>query len=413
MSNWLQYFFLSFFSDKYTHEAHKRSLLNGFGCFFLSLIILLSLLFGGYMVAMPVHYRNANNYREAIYDILGDSNYIIQVEDGNFAFSDHQGTAVVINSFSQQVANNCELIIDTRDIDSIFTTFSVQYIKKDGTVLPYEKYLALPEDEQANYLFSVEYSDIPICFTDDLLSSFEQYLSTVKDEDVWQDYTDLLTRKQSLEENEYAVALYKLYVTAYYPSDVQALDLYSFAPTLRTYYDSLIKSSNTQFFVMYRDLIYTRFFGQGDICYTVTAPSAQIDTQSISDGDKAKEEAQIDQLITDAFLVSASTIFIEYIFNIVKLFSLLMIGALLISVLPWLLWKLIKDHKYAAYLTSFQILLLYTPVAAIIGGLTGFVLSWYVGRNTTYQVAVLCYMTVASCRMILYTLVTLFRGRSN
>lgn len=191
---------------------------------------------------------------------------------------------------------------------------------------------------------------------------------------------------------------------------MQALDLYTFAPTLRTYYDDLIANANeVAFFAMYNDFVYTRFFGDGDICYTVSASSADLNDRVLSRSSASETQAQIDRFIQDAFRSSANTILIEYIFNFVELSSLLILGSLLLAVLPWLLFKLTKNHKFAAYLTSFQILHLYTPMAAIIGGLAGFVLSWFAGRNTTYQIAALCYAAVVSCRMILYTMQTLYK----
>lgn len=404
MRDWLEYFFLSFFTDKNTHEAHKRSLLNAFGCFFLSLVILLGFLFGGYMAAMPAHYRNAIPYREALYEVLGNPDYIVKSENGMLSVTDQLGSAVVVNTFADQTESECELIIDTRDIKNIFVEFTVEYTSKDGAVLSYDAYLALADEEKADCTFSVTYTGVPITFTDNLLLSYEQYLDEINDEAL----PDLMERKQELSEEAYAVELYKLYVNAYYPADVQALDLYTFAPTVRTYYDDLIaKVNDAAFFAMYNDFVYTRFFGDRDICYTASASSVGLEDRVLSRSDVSETQAQIDRLIQDAFRSSANTIVIEYIFNFVKLCSLLILGSLLFAVLPWLLFKLTKNHKYSAYLTSFQILHLYTPMAAVISGFVGFVLSWFTGRNTTYQVAALCYAAVVSIRMTLYTLRTL------
>lgn len=196
MRDWLEYFFLGFFTDKNTHEAYKRSLLNAFGCFFLSLVILLCLLFGGYMAAMPAHYRNAVPYREALYEVLGNPDYIVKSENSVLSFTDQLGSAVVINTFADQTESDCELIIDTRDIKNIFVEFTVQYISKDGSALSYDAYLELADEEKTGYTFSVEYTDVPIAFTDKLLLSYKQYLGKINDEALH----DLMERKQELSE---------------------------------------------------------------------------------------------------------------------------------------------------------------------------------------------------------------------
>lgn len=410
MQNWLHYFFLSFFSDTYTHEAHKRSLLNGFGCFFLSLAILLGLLFGGYLLAMPAHYRDTCTYRQALYAALGDPRRIVKVENGTLSVSDLQNVPAVIAPTAPS-DEDCLIILDTRDIRNTFVAFTVSYIGKDGSELSYETYLALDDAEKSDYVFSVQYSDVPICFTQALLASYEQYLSTVTDEAIQSRYAELLASKQDTD--AYALALYELYVSAYYPAEVAALDLYAFAPTLRTYYDDLVAQAGSRpFFVMYDDFVYSRFYGAGDIVYTVSAPASQLDDQLLSCADEAETQLCIDRFLCHAFRATSNTIVIEYIFNFIRLSSLLILGGLLLTVLTWLLFKTTKNHKYAAYLTSLQILLLYTPMAAVVGGVVGFVLSWFAGRGTAYRVAVMCYAAVASCRMILYTLRTLLRERN-
>lgn len=409
MRDWLEYFFLSFFTDKRTQEANKRSLLNAFGCFFLSLTILLCLLMGGYMAAMPSHYRSADGYRQALYAVLGNADRIVKTENGFFSFTDEQNNAVVINTFADKNADACEFIIDTRDIQSLFVEFSIQYRHSDGTALSYEEYLALSEEERKNYTFSANYTNTPLAFNDELLSSYAKTVEGTENDELRQQYSELLDRKQELSQEAYAIALYELYVKAYYPADVQALDLYSFAPTLYTYYEHLTAQVGAaQFFAMYRDLVYSQFTGDGDIRYSISAAPEEMEDRLLSQQDENATKVCVNNFILDAFQASAQKILIEYIFNFVKLSSLLILGSLLLATLPWLLFKFTKNPKLSAYFTSFKILHLYTPMAALIGGLAGFVLSWSAGRGATYRVAALCYISVVACRLTLYTLRTLY-----
>lgn len=413
MRDWLQYFFLSFFTDKYTQEAHKRSLLNAFGCYFLSLAILLCLLMGGYMAAMPSHYHSAKEYRQAVYAVLGDSERIAKKENGFFSFTDAQNSPAVINTFRDQKNDVCEIIVDTRDIKNIFVEFTVQYTNEEGIQLSYEAYLSLAEEEKAAYTFSANYTDTPIEFSDDLLASYEQYLTAFENEEIQAQFTELLAKKPELERSAYVSSLYELYVKAYYPADVISLDLYSFAPTLYTYYEHLTaQAGDSQFFAMYRDLIYARFAGDGDIRYLISGVSGEMEDRLVSAQDAGTTQAAIDRLIADAFRSSAQTILIEYIFNFVKLSSLLILGSLLLAALPWLLFKATKNPKLSAYFTSFQILYLYTPMAAVIGGLVGFALSWSVSRSAAYRAAAICYIAVVVCRLTIYTIRTLYREKA-
>lgn len=412
MRDWSKYFFLSFFTDKHTYEAYKRSLLNGIGCFLLSLLILMLTLAGGYMAAMPTHLSNATEYKQTICDALSNTNCTIAIQDGKIsAFA--QNNAVVINTFTDTENTSCKIIIDTRSIKDVYTTFEISYVSKEGTTILYDEYLALDETAQKEYSLQVKYFDTPIQFDDALLASMENYLSGVTDATMQASYGDLLARKQAMEKLEYAVELYELYVCAYYPQEVQALDLYTFAPTLHTYYEDLIDQNRSEnFFVLYDDLIYARFYGEGNVFYSATASASQLKNHTIGD-DSENLSKQIDNLFCDAFNASAGIVLVEYIFNVIRFCPFVVIGAIVLALICWLILKSTKNNKFSSYATVFQILLLYTPASALIGGITGFVLSWFVGRSSAYATAMLVYVAAICCRTIAYTVCTLIRERKN
>jgi len=409
--DWLHYFFLSFFTDKYTHQAHKRSILNAFGCYFLSLIILAGLLMGGYMAAMPSHYSEADSYRQALYSVLGNTDHIIKIENGFFSFTDEQNNVVVINTLADETADTCEFIIDTRDIKNIYVEFSIQYTNQNGTTLSYEEYLTLSEEEKKDYTFSANYTDTPINFNDELLSSYAKTIEKTENDEIHKQYTDLIDHKQELSQEEYSIALYELYVKAYYPSNVQSLDLYSIAPTLYTYYEHLtVHSGDIQFFTMYRHWAYSRFVGDKDIRYLISGTPDRLGNHLLTQQDAEATKANIDRFIIRSFQTSGDRILLEYIFNFINLSSLLIIGSLLLTILPWLLFKIAKKPTLPSYFASFKILYLYTPIAAVISGFTGYALSWSAGRSTAYRVAVLCFIAIVACRLTIYTLRTLYRA---
>lgn len=413
MRDWLRYFFLSFFTDKQTHEAYRRSLLNGLGCYILSLAILLVALLCGYMASMPSRYNGAETYREAIYAALCRDNNKVTIDGEKISVCKSSGEALVVNTFTDE-NSDCHIIVDTREIKNVFTAFEVVYVGKDDKTVTYDEYLALSEEERNLLSFTVKYTDAPIEFTDELLSSYETFLESVEDETIKTDYADLAKRKTSLKKEEYAVALYELYVTAYYPKDVLSLDLYAFAPTLRTYYDDLVgKGRNESFFVIYNDLIYARFYGEGngDVCYTASASPSRLKNQATNLTDNEDSKAVIDGLYKNAFSASSTTIAIEYAFNLVRLSSFIVIGSLVLALICWLILRSTKNHAYSLYITVFHILLLYTPVSAVVAGLTGFTLSFFVGRNSAYLITALVYIAVAFCRMVTYTLRTFMKER--
>ncbi len=409
MQDWLKYFFLSYFSDKRTQEAHKRSFLNGLGCYLLSLILLLFTLFGGYTAAMPSHLNDATEYRNAVYSVL--NNNTITIDDNTISVHDQTDNAISINTIKDTQSNDCNIIIDTRDIKSTYTTFDIKYTKDDSAIT-YDEYLDLSKEDKASFTFTAEYSDTPIHFTDELISSYEEYLNSVDDESIQSSYLDILASKPSMNKDEYSIALYEIYVTAYYPEDVRSLDLYTFAPTLRTYYESLIDQNRSKsFFVIYNDLIYARFYGKNDICYTASASPSQLKDRTIISTDCSDINNLIDGLFKDAFSASSTTIIIEYALNLVRLSALIIIGSLVLALICWLILRSTGNYRYSAYITTFHILLLYTPFSALIGGLVGFISSWFMGRNTAYLVASLVYIVLLCCRMIVYTLCTIIRER--
>lgn len=413
MRDWLRYFFLSFFTDKQTHEAYRRSLLNGLGCYILSLAILLVTLLCGYTASMPSRYKYATTYREAIYDALCRDNNKVTIDDEKISVCKSSGEAVVVNTFTSE-NSGCNVIVDTREIKNVFTVFEIVYVGKDDETVTYEEYLTLPEEERATLSFTVKYTDTPIEFTDELLSGYETFLESAEDETVKTNYADLTERKTSLEKEEYAVALYELYVTAYYPKDVLSLDLYAFAPTLRTYYDDLVgKNRQKSFFVIYNDLIYARFYGEGndDVCYTASTSPSRLKNRAMNLTDNEESEAFVDGLYKNAFNASSTTIAIEYAFNLIRLSSFIIIGSLVLALICWLILRFTKNHAYSLYITVFHILLLYTPVSAVVAGLTGFTLSFFVGRNSAYLITALVYIAITFSRMITYTLRTFIKER--
>ncbi len=410
MRDWSKYFFLSFFTDKHTYEAYKRSLLNGIGCFLLSVLILMLTLAGGYMAAMPTHFSHATEYKQTICNALDNTNCTIAIQDGKISAL-AQNNAVVINTFTNDTS--CKIIVDTRSIKDVYTSFEISYANKEGATILYDEYLELDETAQKEYSLQVKYFDTPIQFDNALLASFENYLGGVGDATVQASYGDLLARKQTMEQSEYAVELYKLYVCTYYPQEVQALDLYTFAPTLHTYYEDLIDKNRLEnFFVLYDDLLYARFHGEDNVFYSASASASQLKNQTIG-GNSANLSKEIDNLFFDAFNASAGIVFVEYIFNVIRFCPFVIIGAVVLSLICWLILKSTKNNKYSSYATVFQILLLYTPASALIGGITGFVLSWFVGRSSAYATAMLVYVAAICCRTIVYTVCTLLGERKN
>ena len=392
---WLKYFFLSFFNDKYAEEAHKRSLLNSFLSLFLSLSIMCSMLFGGYCTSMDYHYEKDEDYRNKIYSILS-ANGQLNIENGKFSFVENQIPAVI-----NEISNEMVVITDTRDINSAFIEFTVTYIAKNGATIPYENYLLLDENEKAQYTFSVEYTNKLIDFNSEKIAGYESYILSQSSEEIKNQLSQLQNNDRA-----YPTKLYELFVKSYYPNEVIALDIYSFAPTLRTYYDDIVSKTNTEFFILYEDLLYTKF-QYDSISYIITGDPESMSDRAIS------SQHDIDDLIFDSFEQSKSYIIIEYIFNFIRLCPIIMMGCLVIAFVPWLFFKASKNSKMSAYLTSFKLINLYSLVASILSGIIGFILSWHFDRGQTYRIAILCFAVVITLRIVLYMVAQLIKLNKN
>ena len=70
MVNWLKFFFLSFFSDRYAKQAAERRMLNALACVLIALVLLFGGLLTGYVSSFGKHYAAATEFREFAYSVF-------------------------------------------------------------------------------------------------------------------------------------------------------------------------------------------------------------------------------------------------------------------------------------------------------------------------------------------------------
>ena len=231
MVNWLKFFFLSFFSDRYAKEAAERRMLNALACVLIALVLLFGGLLTGYVSSFGKHYAAATDFREFAYSVFAS--------DGNGVEFSIGGNKMSANKQVEKLTDGdgYALIIDTRPVRTTYDDFIAFCTDKSGARIDYAAWLALDEEQRKNYAFGIEYSGKAIDVAA-RAESYEQYFDTESaSEQAKAEFAQLKEQVNSnkITQVEYNNLLYELYVKRYYPS-MSNFERYGNAPTVRTYY---------------------------------------------------------------------------------------------------------------------------------------------------------------------------------
>ncbi|MDE6399017.1 MAG: hypothetical protein K2L51_06825, partial [Clostridiales bacterium] len=248
MINWLKFFFLSFFADRYAREAAERRFLNLLLGFVLSIVLIFGGLAIGYRLSFGTHYAKASEFKEFAYAMFNDAETFVSISADNGTLTAMPPAAQTVNSLTdgEYSLNGYMLIIDTRRKDQTYAEFDAYYATNDGMrKIAYSEWLALSDDDRAEYpVFGIEYKPTAV----DIQSrrgEYQAYFDGLETEDAqaYEKYAQLSAKLENDEIDiaDYDCALYELYAATYYPSFAE-YERYGNAPTLKTYYLNTVKT---------------------------------------------------------------------------------------------------------------------------------------------------------------------------
>lgn len=365
MKEWFKFIGLSFFSDKIAKQAPSRGLGNMFLAAVLSFVFLLLGLIMAYTLTFDANYSNTPELVATVERTLSADGAALEIKDG-YLYSDRIIDTVSNEEDRRNYYRGYDIIVDTRKADT-FDDFTAYCVSKSGNEITYEDYLELDADLKTLYKFKVKYSGNERVINDEWVERCEAFLDEKTDSKTVKAYEKVKEKTG----DEYAAAVYDLYVRSYYPS-LTAYETNGDAPKTRNFYYHNYGEREKILFV-FNDSMQGTFetdTGAKHIFYGYyrKMPNGKIGTSA----------AAVKGFISDSFdgaraftVYSAVTAF----FSVVPFIVLIVIAA---SVLLFCFTKLLKleELKFgAAAKTVFAFLAWSAVIAAIITFALGFLVS--------------------------------------
>lgn len=394
MSEWFKRFFLSLFSAKYA----KESVRNGFGNILLTAVlsvvfIFLGIFFGG-TAPFFAHYNGAEDFRGFLYNafIEQDGGITVTVEDG--VDISVGGEKALINTFTDENdakkygVNGYHLIVDSRNVASVYDDFTAYCTDADGNEITYEEYLGLGEKEKYGYRFAVRYSGNEKIITAEDVAEYTAYFNSLPDGDAKTQYNELADKKAETTAEEYNRSLYALYVKNYYPDMLQTVG--ENVPTLRSYYYGLTTGAERGYYCLFGDLqagAFGSYNGNTVVFGGVYRAGNGVNASGL---DEAQARGAVDKFIKNSFYGGLATSLVFELLNSVTLIvvtELIVVGAMLLC---FAVGKLKKSELCASFAKSAKLVASYAHAAALFAALTaicaGFVFSGTAVTVTAYAV---------------------------
>lgn len=427
MKNWLKFFFLGFFNDKYGKEAAKRSFFNVLLSLLLAIVLISGGITAGYAASFSKHYNNADSFREFLYAAFAsgnDSRINLKIQDGKLSAETPSGDS--LNGFIDDViysVNGYKLIVDTNPSATSFDDFTLECKDANGIEISYEDYRKLPETGQKNGSVVFKYSGKPLDVTAKQ-TEYITYLDNITNEangaysgEVAKSYRELNNKKNSgeISDKEYANEVYVLYAKNYYPSYSQ-IETFGDAPTLRTYYTQAQLIENEDKYLIILDDTFICSFTTEDgmtvnfASYYMGVADSVISSQDLSVGDM---HANIDRFVAKCFTGSSGLIFFVYIINTGNLLWLLALIILFLALIAFALSRFLHLEFGANYYKAVKIVGSYMFYSAVFAFLLAFILSFFCVRGTVFsvtEIAFACVLVVRSAILFVTEIVRKKRG---
>lgn len=394
MRTWFKFVFGGFFSNQILINNTHRRFMNALLAFFLAMIIHFLGLYWGAVSAFPLHLDRAEPYTMAIQRAF-DNGLVVEIDDG--VASSNQ----LVNTFENEVdalqykESNIDIIVDTRDIDSMFVTVMIKaWLNQEE--ITYDSYLVLSASELENALLDVT-------ITDDIIdlavfkAEAEAYLDLVTNpqnprfiSNIAIEY-NALSQNTNLSADEYNRQLYGIYAKVYYP-DLTEYN-YSVAPTMRDYYSSLA-SRDDQYLIITANSCVGSFLSN-NVPIDFNGNYTLID-------DFTSETDSTSRLLLDSFRSSHQVIALIYIINLLQVFPYVLLLWIILTVLVFALAKMAKLKPASDLFADLTIIGSLLLVTSAISGLVGYISNYFASKAIAYLLATLSLYLVFAIRSLFF-----------
>lgn len=219
----------SFFSDKIAKQAPSRGIGSILIAAVLAVVFLLFGLIAAYTLPFKANLKNTPELVATVERAFSADGAALEIKDGKLV-SDRIIDTASNDADRQKYYRGYDIVVDTREVGT-FDDFYAYCVSKSGKEITYEEYIELDEDTKTLYTFAIRYSGKERVIDDAWVSRCESYLDAATDEDTVKAYAEVKNKTG----DDYAAALYNLYVRTYYPP-LTAYETDGNAPKTRNYY---------------------------------------------------------------------------------------------------------------------------------------------------------------------------------
>lgn len=421
MKDWLRFFLLSFFSDKTSKEAQKRSYAN----FFLALLLALGFLwigfFGGNMFPFKAHYKNSPDFKSTVRAVFAnpDTKMRIGLQVGTNTIKAKIGDGeykaeLLVNTYESQTDNKnysvggYGVVVDMRPADTL-AAFEAYCVSNDGknTVISYEEYLTLSDVAKLNFDFKLKYTGAALVLDDALISSFKAYIDTLSEDNrlIAQDLQKKLD-ENALTNDQYNRAIYELYFENYYPQ-ITAYETNSKVPLLRNYYfQQYVSDGQNKYLLVFDDCMVVSFETKKGILVSfygfydgVQKGVLVSDTQS-----QAVANQMADTFIKKAFDTVASVNLYAYATSVIMLTPFIALMPMVVTLLAYSILKLCGVQSVKTMGAMFKIVGSYVWFSGIAATAIMLILAFFVQRNLISALTLVLFFVILTVRTIIFAI---------
>lgn len=395
MKKWLKFFFLSFFSHKYSKDGARRGYTN----FFLGLIMALVFLWAGFvgadMLPFGVRYNNASDFTKTVHTLLANSdvhNRIVpEIKDGTLVAKKQDGEyteGLLVNTFESYSDRatyslyGYNVVVDTRGADTL-AEIEAFCISNDGENLEisYEEYLTLSAVARMNFDFRLRYTGRALELTDGAVEGYLLYLADLSDETKAK--TESLTNELSnakITKDEYNRKVYEIYFTNYYP-EITEYESTSKIPLLRNYYYHMyIKNGVEKYLMIFDDYLAASYETDGGIKHSFYGFFGDMEDGLIvaDDASVAEAEAASDNFIKSSFGSVLLLTLYAYAMNIFTFIPFIALMPLVVTLLTYSVLKLCSVESITSFGALFRILGSYVWFSGAVSAVLTVILAFFV-----------------------------------
>ena len=421
MKKWINFFCLSFFSDKMSKEAARR----GYSNVFLGLLLTFALLWCGFvcgeMLPFSAHYNRSPDFQSTVHAVLANPDISkrisIEIVDGRLQMQREDiedGEGLLINTIENDrdkqtySVGGYNVVVDSRPSESLAEV--VAYcVSNDGknTEISYQDYLTLSEVARLNFDFKLMYTGNELKLSDEVVENHLSYLNTLEGENQSkaQAYGQELADGK-ITKNEYNLAIYKLYFINYYP-DITEYESESEVPLLRNYYyHEYLKNSEGKYLFIFDDYIAASFETVSGIKTSFYGFYNSLENGNLiaENTEQAMAEKKADEFIKDSFAAMAPLSMYAYAMNVFSLIPFIALMPMVVALLAYSILKLKESEIMLSFGAMFKIVGSYLWISAVISAALTIAISFFASQSVLTALPLLLMFVALAVRAMLYVI---------